>query len=103
MKRSEMKVGDKVRIIGNSTGYTSDKYPFLPDDSIWKEGKIEGHIVKRIISGSEDEPTLYMLKLDKPLKVGVIPEGESAFAYEPTEWWERTDWSVLDIDLELVK
>ena len=99
-----MKIGDKVRIIGDSTGYSSEQYPFLPDDSIWSEGingkRIEGHITS--VREFENEPPLYMLELDEPLKVGVVPYGQSAFAYEPTEWDDRTDWCAVEADLELV-
>ena len=91
-----MKIGDKVRIISFGT-LTKENFPSLPDIV----GK-EAHITYAGVYHPDDDP-VYILELTSPVKQGVVPEGENGMGYEPTEWFDRTDWVDLGECLELIK
>ncbi len=96
-----MKVGDKIRIVADNSGFNREDYPFLPDDIVGEEGQPrEGHITKI----EEHDKTLYFLELTESFKCGIIPENvSSVLGYEPTEWYDRTDWCAFADELELIE
>jgi hypothetical protein len=88
------KPGDRVRVV--DLHYSPRQYPFLPDLIGWV-----GTVVSEQYPADGEDAALYLIKFDKTFQVGVVPPGETAFGYEPTEWVEGDDYTLGGDELEL--
>ena len=90
-KRSGKKlcVGDTVKVV---KAYAQERraYPFYPD-LVDKIGVITRIQTETTITRDVLEEPIYWVKFD-PFKVGFVPEGQSVYGYEPTEFRKRTIW-----------
>lgn len=88
-----MKIGDKVKVNARLYNLERRAYPFYPD--LAGESGVISKIQTTTDSGSDLDEPIYWVKFEKIIQVGVIPESESAYNFQPTEFREVPEWSFL--------
>lgn len=89
-----MQIGQKVKVLKLFYTQKRDRYPWMPDLA-GKIGEIAKIIEQTPVAHEPLEEPIYMVRFEAPLKVGVVPKGQSSFGYVPHEWVEVETWAFL--------